>query len=213
MKYTTLAKVKAQNTDTTMTDPQIEELIEFVSGYMDSYIGYSLAKNYSDPATSLFLDGSGTEYLILPNAVNGSLTLESVDISGSLANVDYIALYPLNKPYTEYLGLKLGKFQAGMANYKLSGVRLGRYKIDWANSANHNLPTDLTQAATSLASEIVRQGSIQASLTSSGIITSEDTGSYSVSYATPTAEMLTSMLSLVPTATSILKSYKKINIV
>lgn len=211
MKYTTLAKVKASNPDTTLTDPQIEEMIDFVSGYMDKYVGYSLARDYSDPAQDVFLDGSGTQYLILPNALNGSLSVSKVSLDGSTSEVQYIANYPLNAPYTEYLGSRVGIFTAGMANYKVTGGKLGRYTIDFATPANHTLPADLTQVATTLASEIVKAGSVQASIQSSGIVTSEDTGSYSVSYASP--EALSSILSATPTATSVLNSYKTANIV
>lgn len=211
MKYTTLEKVKNIVPDTTLTDDQINEYIEFVSGYMDTFVGYALARDYSDAPQDMVVDGSGTNTLILNQPINALGSVETIFGVSSVLPADYIVSYPLNEPYTTHIGIRIGKFQAGMGNYVLKDVRKGRYTIDFVTSSNHTLPADLVQVATNLSAEIVKNNAIQSSA-NTGVVASETTGSYSVSYVAPTKELVESILSSTPNVQTILKSYKQISI-
>lgn len=103
-KYTTIAKVKDGYT-TTLTDPEIENIISIVSANIDKYLGFKLATAYAT-VKDLFLDGSGTEFLILPQPVCSYSGLKFVDLAGNESDVSYVSSKPLNEAYTLFLRQK-----------------------------------------------------------------------------------------------------------
>lgn len=214
--YTTRAKVSAALI-TPPADAVIDAVIALVSGYIDTYLGCKLASNYSDTPADFFVDGSGTQHIILDQPLNGFTSVQFIGISGSASDVPYTCSYPLNKPYTTYLGLKTGKFSAGMGNFVFKNARIGYFKVDFVTPANHNLPESITAVATSLAVAMINSGAVVLATSSnelekSGKITSETIGSYSVSYAN-NLENASKQISAVPTATDLLAPYKCPNIV
>lgn len=214
-KYTTLEKVKAKVT-TTLDDAVIESIIGLVSGYIDTFLGYKLATGFSDSAVDMYLDGSGTEYLMLSQPVCGYDSVQYVSLDDSATDLSYIKSYPLNEPYTTYLGNRVGVFKAGMANYRLKNAKLGRFLVDWVDSGNHTLGEDIEGVATSIAVQMITLGgNILASsggeTEKSGKVIAETIGSYSVQYQNnPTAQR--ALISSVPTATDILDKYKIIQV-
>ena len=205
--YTTLAKVKTALGATTMNDEDIQEVINLVSGYIDSYVGYNLGQ-LSTRLSTFYVDGSGTEYLMLPSALNGSWLIEDTENGESLVLDENIVSYPQNKPYTEYLGKKRGKFGKITAQYKITGAVFAKYAVSWENESFHTLPAEITGVATKLAVNTCKAGGLEISgnKEKAGKVTSETIGSYTVSYASNNME---SILAETVNGTAILNHYKK----
>jgi hypothetical protein len=214
-KYTTKEKVLARVT-TTLTDPEIENIISLVSGYIDTFLGYKLATDYGDTASNFLLDGSGTEYLMLSQPVYAYTSVDYVALDDSVTPVSYVASYPLNATYTAYLAMKIGTFRAGMGNYRLTGAKLGRFSVDWTDENNHTLDNAVTEVCTSICVAMINAGGFVIAtsggeIEKSGKVTAETIGSYSVQYQNNPATQR-QLISSVPTATDILDKYKIISI-
>ncbi len=210
--YTTLTKVKLGIT-TTLTDEQITSIINFVSRYMDYYVGYKLASLSRDNTKDYYLDGSGTQYLFFPYPLNGSWELEDTESGLTLVSGENYVRYPLNAPHTTYVGMKYGTFGRGMAQYRVIGAKLGRFVYDDTGLAN-TFPEELVMLATQISQNLVKKGGeidVSGFSQKSGNIQSETTGSYSVSFTNSkqNSSLFEKSLNDVPTGASILSQYIK----
>lgn len=214
-KYTNVDRVRAKVT-TDLTDEEVGAIINLVSGYMDSFVGFKLATGYGDAPVDFLLDGSGTEHLMLPQPVCAYTRLDRVALDNSTTEELYTQSYPLNAPYTLWIDKKIGRFCAGSANYKLVGAKLGYFLTDFTTEENMTLPDEVISSATSLAVALINAGGVVSASGSndtehSGKITGETIGSYQVTYADHETDFGT-VLNSVPTVTDILTQYKSLNI-
>lgn len=188
--------------------------IRLVSGYIDTFLGFKLARELGAPLVDWREDGSGTEYLMLSQPVNGFTVAQLEALDDSLTDELYVRSYPLNALYTTYLAKRMGKFMAGMGNYVLPDVRMGMFVVDWdettgeGNAPQHTLPEDIRKLALAMAIATLKNGGVMTDdAETAGSIASETTSSYSISYAQD-KNKAEKAISSVPTGTGILAKYK-----
>lgn len=155
-------------------------LLPAISGYIDRETGTYFG---SDEEVEVFVNGSGTERLIIPTMWEVSKVKHGSSIVGS----GQYRLYPSKSPYLA-ITRRDGKWQKGIENYTVTG-KLGY----------EGVPADITAIATELAvnyfSTIKEDGAV---------IKSERTGDNSVTYAD-----MSSSLSI--TSLSTLTGYRRLS--
>lgn len=209
-KYTTIAKIKAK-LSTSLSDNDIDEVIRMVSKNMDTYVGFRLGSDYAS-SSDFYVNGSGTEFLILSQPLYSYTDLVSIDLQGNTTPETYFIAEPLNLAYKDRFTKRVGKFIAGKGNYKVTGAKQGVGLVDWTTSPNHSLPEEITLVATTLAIAMITAGASLALANSdkSGPVSGETIGSYSINYAV-SSENFTKTISSVPSVSDILNKYKEIN--
>lgn len=204
--YTNATKIKAKNPNLTQTDEYLNQLANIVSAHIDSYLGFKLASN---EVKDIYIDGSGTEYLIPDYPINLYTIITRIfrDSEMQIDTADIIS-YPLNKPYTTYFALRKGIFAEGMANFKVQGARVGMFYVDLSGSGT-TLPSEIIDLATNLAVKLAEEGGVKLENTpnTDGMKkSSEQMGSYSVGYTAD--NNLKEIFNSDITASSILEKYK-----
>lgn len=204
--YTNASKIKEKNPALTQSDEYLNQIAKIVSNHIDSYLGFKLASN---EVKDIYIDGSGTEYLIPDYPINLYTVITRIfnDTEVQIDNSDLVS-YPLNKPYTSYFGLRRGIFAEGMANFKVQGARVGMFYVDLSGSGT-TLPSEIIDLATNLAVKLAEEGGVKLQNTpnTDGMKkTGETIGSYSVQYS-PDSK-IKDVFNADITACSILDSYK-----
>ena len=147
--YTTEAKINAMIT----TTQDVEAMIKAVSKSIDKYVGYKLGfDNATDTAKDYLFSGSGTRDLFL-----GDYFLENTSIEADEVVITPTKM-PLNADYFNWLKQST-PFKAGLANIKILGAKKGRYVVDWATTANHTLPEDITEACNKIVIAEIKKAS------------------------------------------------------
>ena len=192
--YTQTSTIASLVTTTLAIDPYIKS----VSKFIDKYVGYKLGfDNVNGTAKDLYFDGTGTTSLIMNMYILKETTPHDVEMNDVAISPKE---YPLNEDYCSYL-VNSGGFAIGDGNIKVKDARVGRYVVDWTDVQAHTLPEDITMACNALV-----VGSIKKDMgKTSGVVSSETIGEYSVSYSTSIGDVE------VAKALSILDNYKKIN--
>lgn len=208
--YTNASKIKEKNASITLSDESLNQIAKVVTSLIDSYVGFRLASN---EVKDIYIDGSGTEFLIPDFPINLYTIISRIfgSTEVQIESSDIIS-YPLNKPYTEYFGLRRGVFAEGMANFKVQGARVGMFYVDLSGSGT-TLPQEIIDLATDLACKIAGEGGIKLEDTpnSNGLKkTSETIGSYSVSYSNDTVNSISKeVFNSSPSISDILNKYKR----
>jgi len=175
MPYTTQSKVLAYLGLSALPSPltSLTDFISSVTNFINTYCGREFEQ---ESATSKLYDGDGTKILL----VDDILTVSKIEILDEDGNVDYTLdnaneyyLEPANETPKQKIIINLdnapiGIFPTGHQNVKITGT--------FGNSVT--VPADIELAATKLVAEILEDYNI-----TSGDVTQERLGEYSVSYS------------------------------
>lgn len=180
------------------TTLDIDSYIKSVSKFIDGYVGYKLGfDNVNGTAKDLYFNGTGTKTLIMNMYILKESTPHDVEMNDIAISPKE---YPLNDDYCSYLVLSSG-FAVGDGNITIKDAKVGRYVVDWADNTKHTLPEDITLACNALIVGAIKKDMGK----TSGVVSSETIGEYSVSYNTSIGDVE------VAKAMSILNNYKKNN--